>query len=130
MTKLNQLLAPHLKVRQKQGYIFLEGDKSRISIVNAAPMMRDMLCLLNRLYSTEPGSLRDITSLPRNTEQLSVENKSYTRSELQSLWGISKSQALILIERYLANDAIRKVGVGKATRYIIHNLSHISTFKH
>jgi hypothetical protein len=119
-TKFNQSFAPYFKLRKKSGFLYLEGDRSRLSLRESSPLYAQAMSLNGKKETRQ-----NPTPMPELTER-----NIYTRKDLQTVWGVSKSQALYEIETYLEANALSKSGTGKAVRYDVRDLNILKPLKH
>ncbi len=122
--KINQLIGPELRVRQKEGMVILTGNEQCLSLINFDHRF-EMLATESE-WQRSLRNFRNIFeaiqeakgfSIKRSFITVSSQMRLFSRNDVQFLLKISKSESHRMIALWLNRRWIEKTGHGKRTQY-------------
>jgi hypothetical protein len=124
--KINQLVGPELRVRQKDGMISLNGSDQFLSLINfdqrvemLATKKEWQQCLREFKNMSETKQESKGLAIKRSLMTVAAQQSKFSRTDIQRLLQVSKSEGHRLICLWLERKWIAKKGFGKRTQYVV-----------
>lgn len=120
LSRLRGILPGKLKVLTRQGRIYLQGDKSCVSVRKTGPsLIANPLQQAKKPVAELKKAALDRWVHPQLILKKVAGQRSFTRQELQELAQTSKATLNRWIQKWLQENLIKKTGQGKSTRYFL-----------
>lgn len=132
--KLNKILKNKFSVRQKDGFVFIEGVKDGLQFFYGDP--RSEILLQNRDWPVVLNNLKNRFELMRSDKKLSSKKgllaitaqfQKFTRADVQMSLNLSKTNAHRILRSWLTSQLIERSGHGKRCCYKLKSLQMEST---